>query len=251
MGPDAGSCPPGLQALRREIARAEHAVTAMRWATKPSVALVLSGLADGSIPLTHQALDGLPQRPALAHLRQTLIAVGALPWRDEEMIRLEAFLHGLLDSQPGTERRRLLHRYLIWHLVRRMRSRNNGKPATRQQALLTRRLARGAVAFLDWLDSAASPWAAASRPTSIAGSPAARPSTGRSRAAHPLGARRPPHHLLPSRRRPVDRPLGDTRRRGPLGHRRQAQDDDALKPEDRLAGLLVSSTPRASRRSAA
>jgi hypothetical protein len=35
-----------------------------------------------------------------------------------------------------------------------MHSRNNGKPATRQQALLTRRLARGAIAFLDWLDSA-------------------------------------------------------------------------------------------------
>ena len=104
MGPD-GTLPPGLQTLRREIAGAEHAVTAMRWATKPSMAPVLSGLADGSIPLTHQALDGLPQRPALAHLRQTLIATGALPWRDEEMTRLEAFLHGLLDTQterPGT-----------------------------------------------------------------------------------------------------------------------------------------------------
>jgi hypothetical protein len=109
MGPDAGQLPPGLQALRREIAAAEHAVTAMRWATKPSVAPVLSGLADGSIPLTHQALDELPQRPALAHLRQTLVAVGALPWRDEEMTRLEAFLHGLLDAQPDPERRRLLH----------------------------------------------------------------------------------------------------------------------------------------------
>jgi hypothetical protein len=108
MGPDDGSLPPGLQALRRQIAAAEHTVTAMRWAAKPSIAPVLSGLADGSIPLTHQALDELPRRPALAHLRQTLVAVGALPWRDEEMARLEAFLHGLLDAQPGPERRRLL-----------------------------------------------------------------------------------------------------------------------------------------------
>ena len=90
---------------------------------------MLSGLADGSIPLTHQALDELPQRPALTHLRQTLVAVGALPWRDEEIARLEAFLHGLLDAQPDPERRRLLHRYLIWHLVRRIRRRNDGKPA--------------------------------------------------------------------------------------------------------------------------
>jgi hypothetical protein len=139
MGPSAGSLPPGLQALRRDIATAEHPVTAMRWLTKPSVAPVLSGLAAGRIPLTRQALDELPGSQALAHLRQTLIAVGALPERDEEMTRLETFLAGLLACQHDTERRRLLHRYLIWHLVRRMRSRNNGRPATRQQSLLVRR----------------------------------------------------------------------------------------------------------------
>jgi hypothetical protein len=31
------------------------------------------------------------------------------------MIRLEACLAGLIQSQPGTERRRLLYRYLTWH----------------------------------------------------------------------------------------------------------------------------------------
>jgi hypothetical protein len=104
------------------------------------------------MPLTHQAFDDLPRSQALAHLRQTLAAIGALPGRDEEMTRLEAFLAGLLDSRDDAERRRLLHRYLIWHLVRRMRSRNNGKPVTRQQSLMIRRLARGAAAFLGWLD---------------------------------------------------------------------------------------------------
>lgn len=67
------------------------------------------------------------------------------------MVRLEAFLTDLLASQQDTEQRRLLHRYLIWHLTRRLRSRNNGRPTTRQQSLMVRRLARGAVAFLDWL----------------------------------------------------------------------------------------------------
>ena len=81
----------------------------MLWLTNPSIAPVLAGLAVGRIQLTHQALDGLPQTRALAHLRQTLVAVGALPGRDEEMTRLEAFLAGLIDSQPGTERRQLLH----------------------------------------------------------------------------------------------------------------------------------------------
>ena len=153
MGPSAGSLPPGLQALRRELATAEYPGTAMLWLANPSIAPVLAGLAAGRIPLTHQALDGLPPSRALAHLRQTLVAVGALPGRDEEMIRLEAFLAGLIQSQPDTERRRLLHRYLIWHLVRRLRSRNQGRPVTWQQSRMIRRLARGAVAFLDWLDA--------------------------------------------------------------------------------------------------
>jgi len=153
MGPAAGSLPPGLQALRRELAEVGYPGTAMLWLTNPSITPVLSGLAAGRIPLTHQALDVLPQTRALAHLRQTLVAIGALPGRDEEMTRLEAFLAALIESQPGTERRRLLHTYLTWHLVRRLRSRNDGRPVTRQQARMIRRLARGAVAFLDWLDA--------------------------------------------------------------------------------------------------
>ena len=153
MGPADGSLPPGLQALRRELAEAGYPGTAMLWLTNPSTVPVLAGLAAGRIPLTHQALDGLPQSRALAHLRQTLVAVGALPGRDEEMARLEAFLAALIDAQPGTGRQQLLHRYLTWHLVRRLRSRNDGQPATRQQARKIRRLARGAVAFLDWLDA--------------------------------------------------------------------------------------------------
>jgi hypothetical protein len=153
MGGPGHVLPPGLQALRRDIAAAGHSVTAMRWLTKPSIAPVLSDLAAGRMPLTHQAFDELPRSQALAHLRQTLVAVGALPGRDEEMARLEAFLGGLLASQHDTERRQLLHRYLIWHLVRRLRGRSNVRPATRQQSLLVRRLARGAIAFLDWLDA--------------------------------------------------------------------------------------------------
>jgi hypothetical protein len=152
-GPCVDALPPGLQALRRNIATTEHPITAMRWLTKPSVTPVLSDLAAGRMPLTHQAFDELPHRPALAHLRQTLVAVGALPERNELMIRLEAFLDALLADQHDTERRRLLHRYLIWHLLRRLRSRNNGQPTTCQQSKRIRRIACGTIAFLDWLDA--------------------------------------------------------------------------------------------------
>jgi hypothetical protein len=239
MGPSPGSLPPGLQALRRDIATAEHPVTAMRWLTKPSIAPVLSDLAAGRVPLTHQALDDLPQSQALAHLRQTLVAVGALPGRDEEMTRLEAFLAGLIDSQPGTGRRRLLHRYLIWHLVRRLRRRNDGRPVTRQQSRMIRRLARGAVAFLDWLDGHGltlgscqqadlDRWLADEHAVYrdeagrlVRWARASKLTTGHLAAARWNG----PAQLLDHQHR------WDTARR--LLH------DGTLKPEDRLAGLLV------------
>jgi hypothetical protein len=239
MGPSPGSLPPGLQALRRDIATAEHPVTAMRWLTKPSIAPVLSDLAAGRVPLTHQALDDLPQSQALAHLRQTLVAVGALPGRDEEMTRLEAFLAGLIDSQPGTGRRRLLHRYLIWHLVRRLRSRNDGRPVTRQQSRMIRRLARGAVAFLDWLDGHGltlgscqqadlDRWLADEHAVYrdeagrlVRWARASKLTTGHLAAARWNG----PAQLIDHQHR------WDTARR--LLH------DATLKPEDRLAGLLV------------
>jgi hypothetical protein len=153
MGPDSGCLPPGLRTLRENIAGAEHQITAMRWLTKPAIAPVLADLAAERMPLTHAAFDERGDGQALAHLRQTLVAVGALPERDEELVRLERFLAGFLAAQPDPDRRKILHRYTIWHLLRRLRGRNHGRPTSRQQALRIRGHARAAAAFLDWLQA--------------------------------------------------------------------------------------------------
>ncbi|MFI6368818.1 hypothetical protein ACIBG0_39575 [Nocardia sp. NPDC050630] len=42
---------------------------------------------------------------------------------------------------------------LIWNMLRRLRSRNNGRPTTQQQALRIRLHRRTADAFFDWLDT--------------------------------------------------------------------------------------------------
>jgi hypothetical protein len=153
MGPDTASLPPGPRILRRDIATTAHPITAMRWLTKPSIAPVLADLAAGRMALTHQAFDELPDNQALAHLRHTLVAIGALPERDEELVRLEQFLTGFLARQQDRNRRKVLHRYTSWHLVKRLRGRNNGRPTSRQQMLRIRGHARAASAFLDWLDT--------------------------------------------------------------------------------------------------
>lgn len=153
MGPATADLAAGLLALRHDIATAEHSITANRWLTKQPVVSVLADLASGRMPLTHEALDKLPKRQILEHLRLTLVAVGALPERDEELVRLERALTDFLATQQDPARRKVLHRYLIWNLLRRLRSRNNGRPTTRQQALRIRLHRRAAEAFLGWLDT--------------------------------------------------------------------------------------------------
>jgi hypothetical protein len=239
MGPDTAPLPPGLRVLRTSIATTEHPVTAMRWLTKPSLAPVLSGLATGQIPLTHQGLDELPASQPLAHLRQTLVAVGALPERDEVMVALQAFVTGLVTAQHDREHKNLLHRYLIWHLLRRLRARNNGQPTTRQQSLMVRRLAHGALAFLDWLHPRGLTLATFSQADldHWATDPAATYRTEAGRLIRWARTERLTTVHAPAARGNGPAQILDHQHRWDIAHR--LLHDQDVKPEDRLAGLLV------------
>jgi hypothetical protein len=225
--------------LRHNIATAEHPITAMRWLKKKSVAPVLADLAAGRRALTHEALDELPHSPPLAHLRQVLIGVGALPRCDEHMVRIERFIDQTLAAQTNPEQQKVLHRYTVWHLTRRLRQRNNGHATTIQQFNSVRQRIYAAVAFLDWLTehqltlgscqhSDLDRWLADAA------------ATHRGPAGHFI--RWAHKNKLASVRVGARRWMGPTR---PLDdqHRwhiaRRLLHDDTLKPDDRLAGLLV------------
>ena len=70
------------------------------WLNKNTAAAILAELAAGQRPLTHAALDELPDSKTIRHLRSVLVATGALPPRDEHMIRLE---HWITDVIAGRE----------------------------------------------------------------------------------------------------------------------------------------------------
>ena len=151
-GPDGGIRPP-LGPLKEALAATGPPGTALRWLARPPVAAVLSGIAAGSRDLSHGELDRLEQTPVLAHLRSVLVATGTLPPRDEQMARLERFTSEIIDGRPDPEQRQVLRRYATWHLLRRLRSRNNGKPVTGEQHNVVQQQVRGAVALLGWLGS--------------------------------------------------------------------------------------------------
>ena len=111
---------------------------------------MLRGLAAGQHPLTHAGLDELPDAKPLRHLRSVLVATGALPPRDEQLIRLERWITTTIAAHPDQQ---LLHRYAIWHVLRRLRQRNNGKHLSYSQHIGAQQHLRAAITLLDWLTS--------------------------------------------------------------------------------------------------
>ena len=239
LGPPAASRRPGLGTLRENLAATAHPGTAMRWLAKPAVATVLSDLAAGRRALTHQALDELPATAPLAHLRQVLVATGALPERDEHMARLERFLDGLLASRPDPGQRKVLHHYTNWHLVRRLRSRNNGKHTTVQQFGAIRQRAQAAIVFLDWLgtrDLTLDTCQQADLDRWLADESATyrRPAGHFIRWAH--ASKLTTVRVAAVRWNGPTQPLDDQHR---WDIARRLLNDDGIKPEDRLAGLFL------------
>jgi hypothetical protein len=150
-----GQIRPELAELHRSLASADYPDTVLRWLDKPTGPTILRELASGARPLTHAALDELPDGKPLEHLRAMLVATGALPARDEQLARLERWITHTIDGRHDPAQGQLLHRYAVWHLLRRLRHRNSGRnggaDTTHSQLATIRQQVRAAIVVLDWL----------------------------------------------------------------------------------------------------
>ncbi len=142
---------PALRPLRQALAATDPPGTAMRWLARPVVAALLADISAGRRQLTHAELDSLPPGMVLAHFRSVLAATGTLPPRDEWMARLERMIDGMPAAAGDLEQRRILHHYAVWHLLRRLRRRNNGADTNHEQYAVVRQRVRAAAVLLDWL----------------------------------------------------------------------------------------------------
>ncbi|WP_245206810.1 hypothetical protein [Rhodococcus erythropolis] len=211
----------------------------MDWLSKNTASAVLADLATGTRPLTHQALDEMPHSKPLEHLRSVLVATGALPARDEHLSRLERWIHATLDERGGRDDRELLRRYALWHLLRRLRQRNNGTPTTHSQFAGVRQRVRAAIALLDWLHA---------REVTLASCRQADIDTRLTSpdATHLAEAGQFVRWATAQRVCAIEYPA--VRWHGPSRtldhderwkHAKRLLHDDSLRPEDRVAGLLL------------
>lgn len=239
LGGQDGTVRPQLQPLYKALASADRPGTVEGWLNKSAAAAILCDLAARDHPLTHQVLDELPPGKTVEHLRAILVATGTLPPRDEHLARLERWISWAIAERPDPGQRQLLYRYSVWHVVRRLRGRLGGAHTTRDQVVAAQRNIKAAVALLDWLTA---------RDLSLDGARqgdlevwlASAQATHRTDAGNFVRwARRNKLTRLdfaavrwggPSR-------VIDTEARWEQA--RRLIHDDTVKPEDRLAGLLV------------
>jgi len=236
---DAGHVRPELQPLYRNLASTEQPGTVLRWLDKSTATAILGELGTGTRPLTHAALDELPASKPLTHLRAVLVATGALPPRDEQMARLERWTARAIAGRDDPAQQQLLHRYAVWHLLRRLRRRTDGTDTTHNQLVAVRQHVRAATVLLDWL-TAHGLTLATCRQGDLDRWLASPQATHRREAGHLV--RWAKNHKLTSLDFPATRWGGPTRVTDTQTRWQQARwllHDDTLRPEDRVAGLLV------------
>ena len=236
---DASTIHPRLQALHDNLAGNDRPNTVLDWLNKNTAAAILAELAAGQRPLTHAALDELPDSKTIRHLRSVLVATGALPPRDEHMIRLEHWITAIIAGRDDPGERQLLHRYATWHALRRLRRRAGDQHVTHGQAVTVQRHVRAAITLLDWLTA---------RGLGLGTARQGDLDTWLT-SDHATYHREAGNFVRWARRQKLTRlDFAATRWDGPIGiidtearwhHARRLLHDDTLKPEDRVAGLLI------------
>jgi hypothetical protein len=147
---ETGEIRPELQALYQALAAAERPSTVATWLDRSAAPQILRRL-DAGQQLTHQVLDELPAGKPVEHLRSVLVAIGTLPPRDEHLVRLERWIARTISDRADPDEQQVLHRYAVWHLLRRLRNRTAATNATHNQAVVVQQHVKAAIALLDWL----------------------------------------------------------------------------------------------------
>jgi len=239
LGDGHGQVRAELAGLHRSLASAERPDTVLRWLDRPTAPAILHELASGTCPLSHAALDRLPTSKPLEHLRAMLVATGALPARDEQLARLERWITRTISDRDDPAEQQLLHRYAVWHLLRRLRHRNGGADTTHNQLATIRQQLRAAIVWLDWL-TAHDLTLQAARQGDLEAWLAGDQASHRLEAGHFV--RWAKGQKLTSLDFPATKWGGPTRVLDTEARWQQARwllHDTTLRPEDRVAGLLV------------
>ncbi|HSI92255.1 MAG TPA: hypothetical protein VK925_02095, partial [Jiangellaceae bacterium] len=112
-----------LVTLRAAILEADNPSRVRKWLRNSAAGRLITDVATGAVPLTHGGLDGYGPNRSVDHLRAVLVAAGALPDEDRSIDRLERFASDLLATVADSGDRKILHSWLRWQVLPRLRAR--------------------------------------------------------------------------------------------------------------------------------
>ena len=238
LGDGHGGIRPHLRALHQALATTERPATVTAWLDRSAAPAILHGL-DAGTEITHRTLDELPAGKPVEHLRAILVAIGTLATRDEHLVRLERWISQTVADRPDPDQQQLLHRYAVWHVLRRLRHRLGGTDATHAQVVGARQRVKAAIILLDWL-TAHDLTLTSARQGHLEGWLTSHDTTHRREAGHFIRwAKKQKLTVLEFPALRWGGPTGEIDTETRWEQARWLLHDDTLRPEDRLAGLLV------------
>ena len=123
----------------------------LTWKRSPKVQALLTGLATGDIPLSHDGLDTAGSGRHVSHLRSLLEHHGLLPQRDEPLARFEAWLATKLDAITEPAVRAPVEQFATWHHLRRLRRNSTPGQSSEGPKRSAKQEITETIKFLTWL----------------------------------------------------------------------------------------------------
>jgi hypothetical protein len=150
---DGARDPHAMAPIVEALCRVERPASILTWKRSPRVQELLTGLASGDIPLTHQGLDEAGTDKAANHLRSVLEHAGILTARDEPLALFELWLSAKLEAVTEPVVRAPVEQFATWHHLRRLRKISVPGQSTAGAARHSKQEITEAIKFLTWLHS--------------------------------------------------------------------------------------------------
>jgi len=233
-----GHINPRLAPLVGALASMDVPRGGLSWVYGKATTERIRAIATGQVPLTHDGIDQLPESTGREHLRDLLVAHGALPDRDRTLAAYERWTINRLESIDDPGDRRLIAAYLRWHHQPSLEAHAHNGELTENRYERVRAQTNIAVRFLAWLrtrDTDLAGCAQADIDTWFADGPTTRVHA-RPFINWAIRTRRCPRLELPPERQGIPRPIPEAERLELLA---RLLDDHTIDLVDRVAGCLV------------
>lgn len=142
-----------MQKLVEVLCGVDRPESIMTWKRNLKVLQLLDGLSSGSIPLTHEGLDGTGHGRHVSHMRSILQHHGLLPPRDEHLARFESWLATKLDHIASPAVRGPVEQFATWHHLRRLRSNSRPGQGSDGPKRSAKQEITETIKFLTWLQA--------------------------------------------------------------------------------------------------